>query len=80
MPRFMYSSCLILMSMVVSLAYGQEQPAQTLSEQLADTAKKSSTRLSPETLQAMQPAVEEVLATGIEKSAKPVGEVAMDAN
>jgi peroxiredoxin len=79
MQRFLRSSCLILASMMVSLAYGEEQSPQTLSEQLADTAKKSSTRLTPEMLQAMQQAVEEVRATGIEKSAKQVGDAAIDA-
>lgn len=78
MLRFIHSSCLILVSLVVSLAYGQEQPAQTLSAQLADAAKKSATRLPSEMLQAMQQAVEEVRATGIEKSAKQVGDAAID--
>ncbi len=79
MLRFIHITCMLLVSLVVSLAYGQEQPAQTLSAQLADAAKKSTTRLPPEMLQAMQQAVEEVRATGIEKSAKQVGDAALDA-
>ncbi len=71
--------CFVLIWLVVSSAYGQELPGPDLSAQLADAARESQTRLPAETLRAMKQAVDEVRATGIEKSARQVGDAAIDA-
>lgn len=79
MLRFVPSACFFLIGLVVAPASGEGQPSPTLSTQLAGAAKESETRLPAETLQAMKLAVEEVRATGIEKSARQVGDAAIDA-
>lgn len=79
MLRSVPSPCFVLICLVMSSAYAQELPGPDLSAQLAEAARGSQTRLPAETLRAMTQAVEEVRATGIEKSARQVGDAAIDA-
>nr|WP_237564865.1 peroxiredoxin-like family protein [Blastopirellula marina] len=63
----------------VPTAMGEESQPQTLKEQLKQKSDEASKRYPPEMLQVMRDAVETVRASGVEKSAKHVGDAAIDA-
>ncbi|UUO09197.1 AhpC/TSA family protein [Blastopirellula sp. J2-11] len=58
---------------------GQENQPQTLKEQLKQKSEEAGKRFPPEMLKVMRDAVETVRASGVEKSAKQVGDAAIDA-
>ncbi|PQO26481.1 peroxiredoxin-like family protein [Blastopirellula marina] len=79
MRNFVFVGCLTLAVAVVTSALAEENPSPTLKEQLQQKSDESGKRFPPEMLQKMRDAVQSVRDTGIEKSAKQVGDQAIDA-
>ncbi len=75
---------LVLLTIFASTLYAssamsqESEVAQTLSQQLAEKTAQSSKRAPPERVAAFQKGIDLVRATGIEKSAKQVGDMAVD--
>ncbi len=70
--------CSISMAAVV-LAAEPQQPPKTLADQLNAVANASAKRFPAELLQSMEQAIDSVRQSGIEKSARQVGDEAIDA-
>ncbi len=82
--RYHLVACSVTFSVAISLVtccFGtaQEPVGQTLASRLAETAAKSAERFPAEVLSVFKQAIQTVKATGIEKSAKQVGDDAIDA-
>lgn len=79
MRNFAFLGCLMLAVAYVPTAMGQETQSPTLKDQLKQKSDEAGKRFPPEMLKTMRDAVQTVRDTGIEKSAKQVGDKALDA-
>lgn len=79
MRKFAFLGCLLAATSFAHAALGDETQVKTLQEQLQQKAAEAGKRYPPEMLKVMRDAVATVRATGVEKSAKQVGDTAIDA-
>ncbi|EMI21516.1 AhpC/Tsa family protein [Rhodopirellula maiorica SM1] len=71
-------SSLLALALLTTPGFADDPQSKTLNQELADIAATTATRFSPEKAAIFRNGVAEVKASGIEKSAKQVGDAAVD--